>query len=595
MADKGRSSQGKTVGRKTGGSLEKKLNRSILLAVFITILVIFAVVARDVYSRYRDREIESQKTQLNRIAEQINSFQSTVQNIATLVVFNDNIQSYLTDTDMNTVDSLIDRRKVNDTLKEYLHVLDGTEEIAILTRDGQVLTSRSVRGTTDPREEDWYRKFNESRRTDGYSEIHESIPMQSGYKISEVSYIMEFHPFNGGEVLGRLMMSIDLDALVDMVKPDTSLLSGYWLLDYNGKPLVSDGELDIPADEIIDGAVDGVYRNGENIYVVSGDMHDNWTLISRMSRHTLLQQSISSIAEISLLFLVVAIVLMWILRLSIRRSMQPIQTLRDAVTRFGKGDMHIRVNIRTGDELEELGNAFDDMVVDINQLMQEAIAKEKQLQDIKTENLMLQINPHFIYNTMNSIVYMSRMSGNDQIADFTNAFISLLQSTLRVRNSVYCTLGEELKTVKNYLYLQGYRYGNKFTYEIHCDEKLYNCRILNVMLQPVVENAIFHGIAPKDGPGRIDIRAEKDGEDLRFVIADDGIGMDEKTKEEILKHNATPRNGIHKIGIGNVQERIHKIFGPSYGITVESEQNVGTRVTIVIPCQMITEHAQGDQ
>ena len=115
-------------------------------------------------------------------------------------------------------------------------------------------------------------------------------------------------------------------------------------------------------------------------------------------------------------------------------------------------------HIQTDDELEMLSDVFDKMIVDIQKFMNESVEREKILRNMQIENLMLQINPHFIYNTMNSIVYMARMNGDTHIADFANAFISLLQSTLDVTDSVYQTLGQELLNVKNYLYLQSYRY-----------------------------------------------------------------------------------------------------------------------------------------
>lgn len=215
--------------------------------------------------------------------------------------------------------------------------------------------------------------------------------------------------------------------------------------------------------------------------------------------------------------------------------------------------------------------------------MKDSINHEKEIQKMQMENLMLQINPHFIYNTMNSIVYMARMSGKPEIADFTNAFISLLQNTLKVRNSIYNDLGDELKNVKNYLYLQEFRYGNKFTYELICPEEFKECRVLNVMLQPVVENAIFHGIAPKDGPGRIEIRCERESDSLKVTVADDGMGIAEDMLKTILREDYTQNSGVHKIGLGNVRKRIQDTFGERYTLVVKSEVGKGTQVIMTVP------------
>jgi len=182
-----------------------------------------------------------------------------------------------------------------------------------------------------------------------------------------------------------------------------------------------------------------------------------------------------------------------------------------------------------------------------------------------------------------SIEYMAKMSGNHQIADFANAFISLLQSTLDVRDSIYNTVAAELTTVENYLCLQKYRYDDKFTYEIDCDEELKECEILNVMLQPAVENAIFHGIAPKEENGRLKIAIRREGDSLHVMVADDGIGMSAETLNELTKPDHNPNGGVRKIGVANVRDRIREIFGQPYGLTIESELGIGTRVIMTDP------------
>ena len=254
------------------------------------------------------------------------------------------------------------------------------------------------------------------------------------------------------------------------------------------------------------------------------------------------------------------------------------------------------MDIHTQDEVEDLADAFNRMVVDIHDLMDTSVEHEKKIQQMQTENLLLQINPHFIYNTMNSIVYMARMSGNTQIADFTNAFISLLQSTLRVRSSIYTPLEEELKNVRNYLILQSFRYEDKFTFEIDCPDELARCRIVSVMLQPVVENSIFHGIAPKDGPGSIRITVSSECTDpktgpqtLRIVVRDDGIGMSRETLSQILAEDYVQKGGVHRIGVGNVRARIREVYGPPYDMHIESTPGEGTTVTIEIPREEMAE------
>ena len=363
------------------------------------------------------------------------------------------------------------------------------------------------------------------------------------------------------------------------------LVQGVCLLDSTGTPLYQEGTFDFPFSEILEGYSDGFFvKNGE-ICAVSDDMEDGWVLVSQLDSKALIGQTMRPLLKILLIFVLTWLALTVILRFALSKLVNPIHELSKATEKVASGDFSTKVEIHTGDEVEELADTFNDMVVSINDLMTESVNHEKEIQEIKTENLILQINPHFIYNTMNSIVYMARMNGNMEIAEFTNAFISLLQNTLRVRDTVYATVDNEIKNIRNYLHLQEYRYANKFTYDIICPKEVLNCQILNVTLQPVVENAIFHGIAPKDGSGKIEICFIHEDTTLKIRISDDGIGMSEETLADLMNESYVQKSGIHKIGLGNVRRRIQEIYGDPYTLSVQSEVNKGTVVIITVPFQ----------
>ena len=570
----------------SGSHLGPKLIRAVILIVTLAFAAFFIIVAMDLFRSSRSREIDNQRNQLAQAAGRINSLQSTISNIASLIVYNDVVQKGITGNHENIGEELFASRRISDTLKEYLHIIDGTEEITILTVDGQTLTSRYVRGEMDPEETDWYKDFMETGRSSGYTGVHSSVPMQSGYTTPVISYITGYYSLRDYKTkLGDLIINVEFQTLLDMIRIDATMLNGYALYDSSHEIIASEGKIACSYDEIMGGEENGVYRSGKGeLFVVSKEMNDGWVLISEISTAELVKSSMDSVFPIFAIFTAMLVLLGLILNGMIHKVTGPVNKLSAAAASVGQGDFSVNVDIHTGDEIEELSTAFNRMVVDINELMNASVEHEKKIQQMQTENLMLQINPHFIYNTMNSIVYMARMNGNDQIADFTNAFISLLQSTLRVKSSVYTTLGEDLKNVRSYLFLQEYRYGNKFTYETICPQELLSCRIVSVMLQPVVENSIFHGIAPKDGPGSIIISAEKTEQGkVKITVSDDGIGMSPETVEQIFDESNIQSGGVHKIGLGNVRSRIREIYGEEGSIKVESAPGEGAKVTIEIP------------
>ncbi len=600
------------------GRMGPKLIRAVLVAVAVGFLIFFGIVAGEVFLTKRSREIDNQKNQLSQAAGRLEELQHTIKNIASLIVYNDVVQKGLSGKSDSLGDDLYAARRISSTLKEYLHIVEGTEEITIYTTEGRTLTSRYVRGAFDPQEADWFQEFLRSGRESGFTGVHSSVPMQSGYSTDVISYVTGYYSIDGyRNRLGELIINVEYNTLENMIRIDTTMLRGYVLLDGRGQPLIQNGEIQVAGTKIPEQAEDGIYeRNVGSVYVISGEMDDGWVLVSEISGKELIRSSLYSVLPIFIIFVLMLVGIGIILRYMIRRVTDPINALSSAVAQVGQGDFSASVDIHTDDEVEDLAKAFNRMVVDIEELMKTSVEHEKKIQQMQTENLMLQINPHFIYNTMNSIVYMARMEGNTQIADFTNAFISLLQSTLRVRSSVYTTLGEELKNVRNYLYLQSYRYGNKFTWEILCPEEYESCKIVSVMLQPVVENAIFHGIAPKDGPGQIRIEVTVGGgpapervvttteiavtpdrgpgnenvtaektDRLQILVCDDGIGMDPDTLAQILREDYVQKGGIHKIGVGNVRARIREVYADRGSMRIESTPGKGTSVIIELPLE----------
>ena len=575
---------------KRRGRLHFKLIRAVVILVSIMFAAFFLLVVRNVFVSTQEREIENMRTQVSKTAQQITYIQQTLQNIGKLIIYNDVVQTRITSQDVNAGEELFAARIVGATLREYLHILDGVDEITIYTIDGKTLTSRYVRGDLDPEKTEWFQEFLDSGRTSGYTQVHRSIPWQSGYSIDVISYIINYYSIDRvNEKLGELIISYDFSKLTEIVQMDSTILNGYRLLNADGEALISEGTLNVEPSALTACVEAGVTWRDGGVIVASGEMQEGWTLVCEISSPALIRRAASSVIEIFFVFLGMLALAALLLRHLIARIVNPINELSAAVEDVGRGDLNVRVSIHTGDEIEDLADAFNKMVGDIDTLLRESVEHEKMLQQIQTENLMLQINPHFIYNTMNSIVYMARMSGNRNIADFTNAFITLLQSTLRVRNSIYSTLGEELRIVENYLFLQEYRYGNKFTYEIQCPDELRDCRILSVMLQPVVENAIFHGIAPKDGPGHLEIVVQQVDGILEITVTDDGVGMSREQLSDVFRNDFIQSAGIHKIGIGNVHKRIQEMYGPPYALTLESELGAWTRVVIRIPMEKSEE------
>ena len=581
--------------RRKTGKLQSKLTRIVLATVFAACLLIYVIVIYTSYQDYRTQEINSQRYQLDKTASQISMLQSTVVNLGKQVTYDDVIQNIMVEEASSTGIYLFQKRNAQATLTNYSHIMDAIQEILIYTNDGMTFTSREIRDPFVPEKNDWYMNWEALGRKSGYTQVHRSVPNQDGYTEDVISYVTSYYSVEQARhELGKLIISVGFKELEELVYLESDLLKGYALFDGQKNPLVQRGELNLSCDEILEQSENGMMMTkGGNVFLVSTGMQDGWVLISEISGASLVVRSLASYVYLIVIFLLILIALLVILRNSIERIVQPINQLSEAVAEVGHGNFEQSVQIHTNDELEMLADVFNKMVVDIQDFMHESVEHEKAIRRMQIENLMLQINPHFIYNTINSIVYMARMSGNPQIAEFANAFVSLLQSTLNVRSSVYNTVREELKTVENYLILQKYRYADKFIYKIECEEELMECQILNVMLQPAVENAIFHGISPKEGKCVLTISIRREDRDLIVCVEDDGVGMSEERLAELFTEEHAQKGDVRKIGVANVRDRIREIYGEPYSLKIESKLGMGTKVMMNVP-YLIREETSDD-
>ena len=266
----------------------------------------------------------------------------------------------------------------------------------------------------------------------------------------------------------------------------------------------------------------------------------------------------------------------------------PVTRLNERMLKIADGDFSRDPDIEWNHELGDVGRGINNLSENVNQLMQRRLEDEKQKQDLEYKMLQSQINPHFLYNTLNSIKWMATIQGAEGISEMTTALSRLLKSISK-GTSLIIDIREELSLLDNYFTIQKYRYGGTVNMNVHvADEALYDCEIIKFTLQPLVENSIFHGIEPKGTAGNIDItvdyESKDDKENIRIDVCDDGIGMSDEVKNSILLTNENSSADFFKeIGISNVQKRIQFEFGTSYGITIDSKIGEYTKMSIHLP------------
>lgn len=260
---------------------------------------------------------------------------------------------------------------------------------------------------------------------------------------------------------------------------------------------------------------------------------------------------------------------------------QPIKRLDKSMRMVEQGDFHIHIPITGNDEVGRLSRRFNMMVTQIRQLMDQNIREQESKRKSELEVLQSQINPHFLYNTLNSVVRMAGSGKSEDVITMITSLSKFFRISLS-RGKTIITVQEELEHIRNYLIIQKIRYKNKFDFEITAEEQALSCQTLKLLLQPLVENAIYHGIEYMVDEGHIHISASvKDGK-LLFEVRDNGLGIPPEKLEQLLTGQVRSEEGSG-VGVRNVQQRIKLSFGDEYGLHVESIQEEGTTVQVWLP------------
>jgi len=283
-----------------------------------------------------------------------------------------------------------------------------------------------------------------------------------------------------------------------------------------------------------------------------------------------------------------AVVAAWSLSRSIYT---PIKKLHDVTTTITKNDLQALMTSDNVDEITELGMSFNIMIGKIKELLDSKMKEQENLKKAELRALQAQINPHFLYNTLDTIIWMAESKKTEQVVEIVSALSSFFRISLS-KGMDWITIGEEVERIRSYLTIQKMRYRDILDFNISVDEDVTENTILKLILQPLVENALYHGIKNKRQGGTINIHARrKSTDEILIEVEDNGIGF---TPEKLAQLRAELEDDSGDIkmengfGIGNVNTRIRLYYGKQYGLTINSEYNTGTRVTLVIPAKLET-------
>ena len=326
---------------------------------------------------------------------------------------------------------------------------------------------------------------------------------------------------------------------------------------------------------------DGAYADNTVIHCLTSVGDSGWRVVGVSYVDELVNRNVREMIWLSAwlagLILAMALLASWILS---RQLSRPLRELASAMGRFETDADHFTYRPMGGTrEVRELSGSFGHMVVRIQQLMSTVRQEEINLRKTELKALQAQINPHFLYNTLDSIAWMCEQGRGGDAVKMIHALARLFRISISKGHELI-PIAKEIEHAENYLEIQKYRYKNQFTYTFDVDPGCLSYYCNKITLQPIIENAIMHGLDLLVDEGHITVQVRQDGEDIVFIVQDNGVGMSAEQAAAILRQDDQDRTGI---GIKNVNDRLRIYFGKQYGLRITSELDVGTRVEIRMP------------
>ena len=326
---------------------------------------------------------------------------------------------------------------------------------------------------------------------------------------------------------------------------------------------------------------DGVYSESNVIYAIKTVEGSPWRVVGVSYVDELVTSNVGEVTRILVLSALAVLLAALLSSIVISRALsRPLKGLSAAMRQFEKSaDRFTYAPVGGAREVQALSESFGHMVVKIQQLMDTVRREEINLRKTELKALQAQINPHFLYNTLDSISWMCEQGRNAEAVQMVNALAQLFRISISKGHELI-PIRSELRHAESYLKIQQHRYKNQFSYRFDVDEGCLDFLCNKITLQPIIENAIYHGINGLVDEGEIVITLRAEGTDVVFTVADNGVGMDQAQIEAILSKERSDHTGI---GIKNVNDRLKIYFGEGYGITIRSEPDEGAVVTIRMP------------
>lgn len=599
-------------------SIKAKLVVVILFLVLAPFIIFNCVAISFIFNDFEKYIMNNNKFLANNIAENVKLFVGKAYSVTEEITYNSDVRSFVPEKQKKVILNTLERNTYFDLL--YIQGTDGMQ------------TARSTGLPGDRSKRWWFEKAMQDKLPfvgKSYYSLNGNIPVTP----------IIFPIYNDKyEITGVMGADIKLDALQQLVEKFVIGNGGYaYILDgegvviahpdkiqvlglYNYKTLEKEilavdnagnaimdekgnhktikQKIEVPEKlkEITLKALEGEngiaeYMNSAGELVVSAystvvlpGNSDNWCVITVQNKSAAMSVVLNIIERFITVTLILVFITVIIVYFISNNMSKPLVKIKKALSEVSAGNLMVCVDINSRDEIGDVGNSFNKMIIEIRNLIDKVHEEHTMREKARLDALQAQINPHFLFNTLNTIKWAAIMSKADNIAKLTGALGKLLEVSIK-RGGELITVLEEVECLKSYILIQRARFNDKFKINYSIGQDTMCFKVPKLILQPLVENSILHGFDGKDELGIIDVGIERSRDILLIYISDNGIGIPQERIETLLldAENNKEKGRFNGIGVKNVDERIKLNFGDAYGLEIKSEVGCGTTVKVTLP------------
>lgn len=587
-------------------SVKKKLVFYGYLTITPVLVVVCIVLLFSNYNKVLNQRLENDLSSVNALADSINVLQGDIKDFSTYICINNDVRKLL------SVNRQSEKEQKNQNAKLWLEeapmqivqdmmaIKGHCDTIAIYPENGIRPYLRCMDGSS------YISQMDIIRDTDIYKETIESdngMVWKSVSKGSGDTYITnrsdkivlyrEIFDMARKKTLGYIVIGASQEQFKDLCENVVKDGEGVIILDKNGGELSRVGKIDEDVETYLksDIFMKKSYKDRENHFsygnfdVVCNQISENASIVCKIVPRYRLQMQVFDVAYMPIMLLLGMLVgLMPLLLIISNIVTKPLSKVSEAIRKFSTGDFEQRVEVTTNDEVGEVAKCFNRMVGDIKKLIDENYVITLKEKESELTALQSQINPHFLYNTLDSLYWQATEVGNDEIAESILALSQLFKLVLS-RGSKEVTVGHEIELISRYLQIQKMRFTKRLNYSVEVDESIIKAKIPKLIIQPFVENAIVHGFENVSVPCNLKVTGKREGSNIRFEIKDTGIGMRQDQIDAIWEEESAQysKQRIGRYAIKNIRERLELKYDGKFTLDIKSAVGKGTTVILIIP------------